>query len=319
MKLPTANYRFLMSLCCFVVFKTHSGFTEAWQLLLVAKSDSTRARWFASEATITNEIRKRSMPTVDGESPFLYFDGATMMPFRYPTKNVETVYCRRDPSPASCKAGHGFDAERQNIPTTLLEVKPNSNTNGLGVFAKRDIPEHSYTGLEKLVHSLYMAPATYKLALRSDRFPANVVKKYVHAYGSPTTAVNVRALSRPKYPSLCLCLVFLTFCIHCIPQGDILEVSSEASIHCFVNQGCKGTSNVGRPLNVAETDLLLGKESVHSPILARQVHFYGRGVPLRKIGQGEEILENVLGRYGNGPEWWRDRVASTQHQCALSE
>jgi hypothetical protein len=285
----------------------------------VSKSHSTKARWFASEATITKEIRKRSMPTVDGESPFLYFDGATMMPFRYPTKNVETVYCRRDPLPESCKAGHGYDVERQNIPATLLEVKPSSNIDGLGVFAKSEIPEHSYTGLEKLVHSLYMAPATYKLALRSDRFPANVVKQYIHEFGSPTTAGNVRALSKPNYPHFCLRPVFLTFCIQCIPQGDILELSSEASIHFFVNQGCKGTSNVGRPLNVEEAELLLGKEAVHSPILARQVHFYDRGVPLRSIAPGEEILENVPARYGNAPEGWRDRVASLQNQCEVSE
>lgn len=259
------------------------------------------------------------MPTVDGESPFLYFDGATMTSFRYPTKNVETVYCRRDPLPESCKGGHGYDVERQNIPATSLEVKPSSSHDGLGVFAKSDIPEHSYTGLEKLVHSLYVAPATYNLALRSDRFRANVVKQYLHEYGSPITAGNVRGLLKANHPYLCLDHVFLTFCVQPIPQGDILELSSEASIHFFVNQGCKGTNNVGRPLSVTETELLLGKETVHSPILARQVHFYDRGFPRRNIAPGEEFFENVLGRYGNAPEGWRDRVASLQNLCTLSE
>jgi hypothetical protein len=57
------------------------------------------------------EIHKRATSTVNGDSPFLYYDSATHQSFLYPSKASEIVYCRGDPTPNQCKEGHGFDPQ----------------------------------------------------------------------------------------------------------------------------------------------------------------------------------------------------------------
>jgi hypothetical protein len=157
------------------------------------KSFSTKANWYANEATVNLKILERTVPTVNGESPFLSFDGATMAAYRYPSKASEVVFCRRDPVPAACNGGHGFDMERSQIPISALEVKPSSlgKNAGRGVFAKQDIPRLSYVGLERLVHTVYIEPSTYDIIyswMEEDHWTysgywGEILDTYTHGYG----------------------------------------------------------------------------------------------------------------------------------------
>ena len=131
------------------------------------------------------------MPTLSGEPPFLYFDGATMESYRHPSKNSEVVFCRRQPMPDGCdEAGHGFDLDRINIPMDALEVKMSTlgDNVGRGVFATMDIPRLSYVGLEKLVNIVYIDPSAYAVIRSWDNHTSNyyrgeILERYATAYG----------------------------------------------------------------------------------------------------------------------------------------
>lgn len=133
--------------------------------MVAFKDFGTKVDWFANEAAIAAKIHRRSVPTLSGEPPFVYFDGATMMSYRYPSKTSEAVFCRRQPMPAGCGDGHGFDLDRVDIPITALEVRKSTlgETVGQGVFATMDIPRSSYVGLDELVHSVYIDPSAYAI------------------------------------------------------------------------------------------------------------------------------------------------------------
>ena len=102
----------------------HSGFTEPWLLLVAGKSRKSKSNWYASEAEINYKIKQRSVITKDGESPFLYFDGATMMNYRYPPKPSELVFCRIDPLPVGCEDVDRSDPDRQRTPIEEFVFNP---------------------------------------------------------------------------------------------------------------------------------------------------------------------------------------------------
>jgi hypothetical protein len=140
---------------------------------------------------INLKIHNRILPTVDGGSPLYYFDGATMLSYLHPSKASEVVFCRRKPELKVCAAGHGFDPERKNLPLSVLEVKTSSlgEFAGRGVFTKVDVPHMSYLGLEKLIHVVYMHPATYDVIVRlenhwtGEKYFGEVADIYSHGYG----------------------------------------------------------------------------------------------------------------------------------------
>jgi hypothetical protein len=103
-------------------------------------------------------MQKRSVSTVTGESPFLYFDGPLMQTYQYPSKATEVVYCRREPMPESCANGHGFDPE-----------KPISE---------------SYIGLESFVHSLKVDGSSWSLIKRLDAASALLDQEHTVSVGA---------------------------------------------------------------------------------------------------------------------------------------
>lgn len=134
------------------------------------------------------KIRERLIPTVDGGSSLRYFDGATMASYMYPAKASETVFCRRVPESSSCQYGQGFDPERTNLPITVLEVKASSlgEHAGRGVFAKQDIPQMSYLGLERLVPRIHFSPKTYDLTRSMQEhylWRNTALGRYTQGYG----------------------------------------------------------------------------------------------------------------------------------------
>ena len=65
------------------------------------------------------KIRNRITPTVDGKSPLDFFDGSSMRKYRYPPKTSELVFCRREPTPESCKEERQVDSK----PDSKVDIK----------------------------------------------------------------------------------------------------------------------------------------------------------------------------------------------------
>jgi hypothetical protein len=145
--------------------ESHNGFERPWEFIIAFKDYSSKADWFASSAEIDLKIMKRGMRTKNGESPLLFFDGATMASYRYPSKGSEVSFCRHAPNETDCVNGQGFDPEMINLPLSSLEVKQSSlgKKAGRGVFAKTNIPHKSYVGLDKLVPHIHMGTSTVNL------------------------------------------------------------------------------------------------------------------------------------------------------------
>lgn len=61
------------------------------------------------------KIRNRITPTVDGKSSLDFFDGSSMRKYRYPPKTSELVFCRRDPTPESCKEERHVDKSNSKV------------------------------------------------------------------------------------------------------------------------------------------------------------------------------------------------------------
>jgi spermidine synthase len=123
----------------------HSGFESPWSFNVIMKNRESRRGWFRSQAEIDWRIRKRAVRTLRDESPFRYFDGSTMMEWKYPSRIGENVYCRLNPTPLSC-FGVGY------VPKTL-EV----HVQGL------------YPGIERLGYSAKPVPTNARLLLESIR------------------------------------------------------------------------------------------------------------------------------------------------------
>eukprot|EP00339_Tiarina_fusa_P022092 CAMPEP_0116996284 /NCGR_PEP_ID=MMETSP0472-20121206/143_1 /TAXON_ID=693140 ORGANISM="Tiarina fusus, Strain LIS" /NCGR_SAMPLE_ID=MMETSP0472 /ASSEMBLY_ACC=CAM_ASM_000603 /LENGTH=622 /DNA_ID=CAMNT_0004694857 /DNA_START=326 /DNA_END=2194 /DNA_ORIENTATION=+ len=93
-------------------------FEAPWTFNVAFKSTKSRNNWDDNEALVNLKMKKRAIDTLDGESPFEYFDGADMQA-RWPSKASEVVFCRQEPTPAGCEGGHGFDPLRPNMRRTM--------------------------------------------------------------------------------------------------------------------------------------------------------------------------------------------------------
>lgn len=232
----------------------HSGFSRPWQYLVAFKDFDTRSDWFSNSALVSKKIRERTLPTIDGSSPFLYFDGPTMLTYQYPSKQSEVVFCRGNPHVKECKEGHGFNPERQNLPLSSLEVKQSSlgERAGRGVFAKVDIPSQSYVGLEKLIPIIYGSPQTYNLMANweyynetiYDFYRGDELEVYTHGYGHVFSHHVSFQWDNFPAPSLFLHQTVLTYSIVyslnmiyvlCLVRGGTMYTSIQ---RCVVGSFC---------------------------------------------------------------------------------
>lgn len=145
-----------------------SGFSFPWQFVAAFKNPESKAEWFANPSLVNLKIRERAMVTVDGGSPFKFFDGATMQSFYYPAKFIETVWCRSSPDSEYCNEGHGFDPDG----------------------------EDTYSGLNDRVSGTILAEAqTYETFLKTSKlnggkFWGLALDSYIHGYGEVTSEVG---------------------------------------------------------------------------------------------------------------------------------
>ena len=175
-------------------FESISDFDEAhgrlgaqWSFLIAKKDHESRAKWFKNEAELQREMHNRLLTAKDGESPLRFFDGASMMQYQFPSRVVETIWCRGHPE--ECESGHGYDPELSFVPVTAFEVKPSAIANGgRGVFTKEFIPKGSIIALDKCVHSMYASSGTSTVLDEShENFEADffevLYSLYLEGYG----------------------------------------------------------------------------------------------------------------------------------------
>jgi len=251
----------------------HSGFFFPWQFIAAFKNSQTKAEWFANPALVELKIRTRAMVTVDGGSPFHFFDGATMQSYGHPSKPIEIIFCRGNPESKNCKEGQGFDPNRQNMPISSIEVRERSDGGepGRGVFAKINIPRKSYIGIEKGIPLIEGDAQAYKLiskinSISGEKWSGSVLESYVNDYGELSS---------------------------CSGQESFVGGST---LQSFTNHVCDGKNNLGSKLGVSQSsaDPKETPDFVYNPAADRQVKFYSKATPLRDIQQGEELLDSCL-------------------------
>jgi len=163
--------------------ESHNGFTTPWEFIVAFKDFDTKAEWFANGAAVNLKIRERAMITTTGESPFHYFDGATMKSYRYPSKGSQVVFCRHRSTAKYCIRGHGLDPKLVNLP-------------GLGNFTKAVIEQNSYMGLEKAVPGIFISPHTASLI---SRWPKEI-PFWAHGGFSDILDIYIRKYGRFSLP-----------------------------------------------------------------------------------------------------------------------
>lgn len=151
-------------------------------------SASNKIRWYANEAEVNLAIKKRVRSTKAGKNPLVYFDGATMQAFQYPSRADEVVFCRTKPDAFGCNRGHGIDSKIIDIPASDLEVKESTiQSAGRGVFTKVNIPNGSYVAIKEQTKDIYIPPSTYELIANFSKHPAGTelsfIEKFLHGYG----------------------------------------------------------------------------------------------------------------------------------------
>jgi len=326
-KLAVLTHHHVLSPSC----QSHCGFGAAWAYLVAFKSYSSRKRFYANTAEIELAIQKRTVRTKSGQTPLRYFDGATMVSYQMPSRSMENVFCRREPTPPECGVGeYHYNPELSNVPTSSMEVKVSGQGEkaGRGVYTLVDIAKDTYISAETASQSLRFFPSTHALIIELlTKCPEQAealegFEYYMYGYGfSSRKLVSCRFLFVVAF----LHVPVLTAVIysHSCLQGDH-EVFVDSSIITFVNHGCKGSYNVGAVTDEDEFGVDLkapaeeGKShtgtSVFNPVIDRHLFFSGDS-SIRDIKAGEEILDNYLVFIG-GEEAWEYDVMQLRQQCS---
>jgi hypothetical protein len=282
--------------------EAHGGFLGNWGFLISFKAEETKANWYANQAEVELKLKERAVRTLDGsDSPFRYFDGATMMGYQYSSRVEQEVFCRTTPAPDLCDQGHGLDPAVKNVPASSLEVRQSTIPNGgRGVFFKESVSKGTYIASEQMVHAILFLPMTtwwIKHLLRhTENAFFKVLDVYMFGYGYAHDFFGMTGYS------------------------------VEPSVLQFVNHGCDGSYNTGIKLSVTEKtadpkqmpdDLYdsVSENSQYSPIADRNslLHMHAFETALRDIDAGEEFLDNYLGYLT--VDNWEAALADYRAQC----
>jgi hypothetical protein len=314
--------------------EAHCGFHAPWTYVVGFKSHNSRTRWYANVAQIDLDIQKRSVPTKSGTSPFRFFDGSTMASYQVPHKTVESVFCRRHPTPEECFEGYNLDTSYPNIPVTSFEVKKSTiEGGGRGLFTKVDIPENAYIWAESSTSKVNFMPSTSTLITALEEEPpakrSKVLSSYMEGYGYSSqffVSIHCQVASVKFIDALGIDTQFTHLFPYLPLQGDDPgEVFVDSGISTFANHGCNGTNNVGTKSSFDEFTVDLqnipeefsgeshANTSTFNPVIDRHLrHQFDRS--LRDIGAGEEIFDNYLAFTGN--EDWAKAVQELRDVCS---
>lgn len=148
--------------------------------VIALKNRDNLGNFFMNQAEQSMQISKRTIQKATGESPFVYFDGASMMPYQFTSRIVENLWCslRNDDY---CRKGHGYNPELTNFPISAFSVKESTVANGgRGVFASEFIPKASFIGLEDVANFIYLPSSSFDVLTRT----ANVVNESISEFWS---------------------------------------------------------------------------------------------------------------------------------------
>ena len=138
-----------------------------WGYLVAFKDFESRTNWYQNSAEINIQLQQRIHRTNSGSPALLHFDAPTMRSYQIPPKLFENIYCRQGISvvSAECDDYVGFDPELVNVPVSNLEVRKSSfgENAGRGIFARNDVRNGSYIGLEESVKNLHFLPSTWSV------------------------------------------------------------------------------------------------------------------------------------------------------------
>jgi hypothetical protein len=283
----------------------HVGCMEPWHFIIAFKDMLSKVQWFSNEAELSLKLKTSSVPTVDGKSPFYFFDAATMMTYQYPSRIIEEVFCRKDPEPEGCDMGHGYETEIPNIPITSFDVRQSTVEGaGRGVYFKEDFPDHSYLAIDSSSYHMFIPPITNRIVKSMLEHPD---------YGEPFRRFNDYVFAYGFYNEY-----------FGLPAAYV-----DAEVLTFMNHGCDGTNNVGleaseaseATVSLTEIPDVLGKSpyrgmDIYQPYMDRHVSMYaGSGdVTLRDVKADEEVLDNYL---AYAPlEDWASFVQYLRDQCS---
>ncbi|KAG7341710.1 hypothetical protein IV203_023663 [Nitzschia inconspicua] len=289
----------------------HSRYAQS--IVVAWKDETSLAQWRMNEAQYALRVHSR---LVDPSSSLAWFDSATMVSLKYPSKHSALRFCEpygnhlapEDICDSVCsEAGHGYDPYIENIPVEDLYVGKSQagDHSGRGVFTKVDIPTNSYLGLETTVHSIiYEWPTSDLYNNMLDFVPVfantkgNVVFVFAEAYGYAQEPWNM-------------------------PQETVMS-----HLLNFLNHGCNGTANSGDFTDVTEftinldlghiPDALQSKVDIpYVPHFDRdQVKFDTMTQTFRPINAGEEIYDNYMS-FG-GESHFRQMVETLRQECSGS-
>ena len=82
--------------------ENHGGFGAPQKYVIAFKSKDTANNWLNDESLVALEMTKRATRTVDGKTPFRYFDGTTMNSYRKSTATMDMLTCQKDLSAEGC-------------------------------------------------------------------------------------------------------------------------------------------------------------------------------------------------------------------------
>jgi hypothetical protein len=259
----------------------HGGFLGVWTFMVAFKDRKSSERWYANAAVVDFAIKQRITPTVSGGPALHFFDGALMNAYSYPSRIVETNFCRSQPMPPLCSRGHGFDPEKGNAPITSFEVRDSDIPGaGRGVFFKESFPNGTYIAIEKTVDDILILPKTNKIVTQMSKSSTsskwNSVVAYIIGYGFASNF-----------------------------YGDAAFLM-DACILTFLNHGCNSTENMGMKLSVnemtadpdrfpPELDYDTIEEAVYNPFADRNHMIYMTIDTFnRDVEAGEELKDNYL-------------------------
>lgn len=172
--------------------ETHGRFEDVWGFILAMKDWDTRANWFRNSAEWNLLISLRLLRTKNGELPLRWFDGASMMSYLFPSRDVEDTWCRHYQK--KCESRHGFNPELLNFPASSFEVKPSTIAKGgRGIFAKEFIPRGALISLEECVVGTHIHSTTLDVLEQGknlfgdlSKFWSVLLDGYMEGYGWTT-------------------------------------------------------------------------------------------------------------------------------------
>jgi hypothetical protein len=113
-----------------------------------------------------------------------------MVSYQVPNRAVETVFCRREPTPEKCAVRHLFyDSNYPNVPLSSFEVKKSGvgDNAGRGVFTKINLAQDTYLSAETSSHRVLFMPSTVELIEDLENEPIGheleALSHYMYGYG----------------------------------------------------------------------------------------------------------------------------------------